>query len=396
MEAAARVSTLSSVASNALQSFLAEPAIADPPSRVWRDWVLAAAILIGSVLEAVFRTDVPRTGLALIVSALVAASVMWRRTHRLPAMIVSFGSIAVLSIVVRVVDGGVAGYYSMAFVLLVPYALFRWGSGREAAWGVPLLLMMWIVGITTDPGTLGEAVGGLIVVLAAPVIGIEVRQLRASRLRKIDQARVAERELLARELHDTVAHHVSAIAIQAQAGRAVAATDPGAAVQALAVIEDAASRTLAEMRTMVAALRHDGDRAETAPPRGVADIHRLGGLSGLGPLVDVRLTGDLRDLPPSLDAALYRIAQESITNASRHAVGATRIDVRVVGEPDGVRLTVSDDGRSTTVLGGAGDGFGLVGMSERVKLLGGSVTAGRAGSRGWVVDAALPRDRARS
>ncbi len=382
------------MAPNSLQSFLAEPAVADPPARVWRDWVIAAAIVIGSALEAVFRTDVPWKIPTLVVSVLVAASVMWRRTHRLPMMLLAFGSIDALSIAVRMADVGVFGYYSMAFLLVIPYALFRWGSGREAAWGVLIMLVGWIVGITTDPGPISEAIGGLIVLTIPPVIGIQVRQFYSSRLQAIDQARLAERELLARELHDTVAHHVSAIAIQAQAGRAVADTNPGAALEALAVIEDAASRTLAEMRTMVSALRHDGEQAVTTPQRGVADIERLSGLAAGGPPVDVQLTGDLRDLSPSLDAALYRIAQESITNASRHAVGATRIDVRVVGEPDGVRLTVSDDGRGASVLGDSGDGFGLVGMTERAKLLGGSVTAGRSGSRGWVVDAVLPRDRA--
>ena len=398
MERSVRFRTLSIVALrpiSLLRSLLAVPAVADPPRRVWRDWALVAAIVIGSAIEMATRDDVPYEVVTLAVSVLLAAAVMWRRTHRLPAMLVAFGSIAVLSIAVRVIDGGVAGYYSMAFVLVVPYALFRWGSGREAAWGIPIMLGGWLVGITTDPGTLGEAIGGLIVLVIPPLIAVEVRQLRQARLRAIDDVRVAERELLARELHDTVAHHVSAIVIQAQAGRAVAPTDPGAAVEALAVIEDAAARTLGEMRTMVAALRDENERAATAPQRGVADIARLGdALSGRTP-VDITMTGDLDELPPSLDAALYRIAQESITNATRHAVGATRIDVRVSGEPDAVHLTVSDDGRGT--LSADGDsGFGLIGMAERAKLLGGSVTAGRSGSHGWTVEAQLPRVRSAS
>ncbi len=384
------------MAANLLQSLIATPAVDDPPVRVWRDWVVAAAIVIGSVIEAIVRTDVPWEIPTLLISAAIATGVLRRRTHPLQAMVLTFGLLSSLSVIVWIANGGVAGFYSMAFVLVVPYALFRWGSGRDAALGVPLMVLAWVVGVTTDPGTLGDAVGGLVVLAISAIVGVEVRQLRSSRLRAIDRARLSERELLARELHDTVAHHVSAIAIQAQAGRAVAATDPDAAVESLAVIEDAASRTLAEMRTMVAALRRDGEQADTAPQRGVADIERLQGLSASGPPVDVRLSGDLRDLSPSLDAALYRIAQESITNASRHAVGATRIDVRVVGEPDGVRLTVSDDGNSSPALVDLGDGFGLVGMAERAKLLGGSVTAGRTGAHGWVVDAALPRERAAS
>ncbi len=388
--------TLSIVAVNPLQSLLAEPAVENPPVRVWRDWAVAAAIVAGSAIEAVFRTDVPWKIPALVVSVIVAMSVLRRRTQPLTMLIAAFASVQLLSIVVRVVDGGVAGFYSMAFLLVNAYAVFRWGSGRQVVASIPILLAAWLVGITTDPGTLGEAIGGLVVLTIAPIIGFQVRQFKQSRVRALDQARLAERELLARELHDTVAHHVSAIAIQAQAGRAIAGTQPQAAVDVLAVIEEAASRTLAEMRAMVGALRHDGDDADLTPQRGVADIGRLAGSLAIGPALDVRLSGDLGDLRPSIDTALYRIAQESITNASRHAVGATRIDVSVIGEPDCVRLTVTDDGGGTASGVESAVGFGLVGMAERVKLLGGSISAGRAGNAGWVVDAVLPRERSAS
>ena len=106
-------------------------------------------------------------------------------------------------------------------------------------------------------------------------LGAAMRYRTRSRLRESDQVRLREREQLARELHDTVAHHVSAIAIRAQAGRTVAASRPDAAVDALEVIEEAASRTLAELRALVGALR-DGEEADLAPQRGVADIARLG------------------------------------------------------------------------------------------------------------------------
>jgi signal transduction histidine kinase len=113
-----------------------------------------------------------------------------------------------------------------------------------------------------------------------------VRYRASSRLREIDQVKLRERQQLARELHDTVAHHVSAIAIQAQAGRTVAADRPDAALRALETIEEAASRTLAEMRSMVGVLR-DGDEPERAPQPGVADIERLAREGGHGPRVDV-------------------------------------------------------------------------------------------------------------
>jgi signal transduction histidine kinase len=182
---------------------------------------------------------------------------------------------------------------------------------------------------------------------------------------------------------------VSAIAIRAQAGRTLAVSRPGAAVEALEVIEDAASRTLAELRAIVGALR-DGDEPDRTPQRGVADIARLAATTD-GPRVDVELSGDLDALRPMVGAAIYRIAQESITNAVRHARQATLIAVRVTGEDDCVRLVVRDDGEATA---GAAAGYGLAGMTERAALLGGTLEAGPSSGRGWTVTAVLPRNGA--
>jgi signal transduction histidine kinase len=154
------------------------------------------------------------------------------------------------------------------------------------------------------------------------------------------------------------------------------------------VVEEQASRTLEEMRSMVGALR-DGDHADLSPPQGVHDIERLARSDGPGPRVRVQLNGSLRDLRPSLDAALYRLAQEAITNARRHAEHATHVTVRVVADDECVHLSVDDDGhpghsRPTP-------GFGLAGMAERAKLLGGTFSAGRQPDGGWNVTAVLPR-----
>ena len=176
----------------------------------------------------------------------------------------------------------------------------------------------------------------------------------------------------------------------AQAGRTVASTDPDTAVRVLQVIEEEASRTLTEMRIMVGALR-DGETAELAPQRGVADITKLARATGDSPLIAVRLTGGLDDIRPSVGAAVYRMAQESITNAVRHARHATRIEVLVTGDDDAIRLTVQDDGDPNPSAAGS-IGYGLVGMSERAKLLGGTLQAGPSDGRGWTITAVLPRD----
>ncbi len=170
----------------------------------------------------------------------------------------------------------------MAMVLVLPYALVRWASGRDIAIGAVIMFATWAIGITTDPGTIGEAIGGLTVLLLPAAIGGMVRYRGTSRSRELEEVKLREREQLARELHDTVAHHVSAIVIQAQAGRTLAATRPETAVDVLAVIEDEASRTLDEMRGMVGALRRDTD-AELTPQQGIADIARL---AAIGSAID--------------------------------------------------------------------------------------------------------------
>jgi signal transduction histidine kinase len=206
------------------------------------------------------------------------------------------------------------------------------------------------------------------------------------------EVKLREREQLARELHDTVAHHVSAIAIQAQAGQAVAASRPAAALEALAIIEREASRTLTEMRTMVGALRA-GDEAALAPQPVSSDIDRLA-VSTTLPVI-VERSGDLADLNPLVDRALFRLAQESITNATRHARHATSVTVRLQGESDRVLLSVTDDG-DARAFEPLHHGFGLVGMTERANLLGGTLHAGPDPRRGWSDHAVLPKSGASS
>jgi signal transduction histidine kinase len=280
---------------------------------------------------------------------------------------------------------------STAAALVLSYALLRWGSGREVALGLGMILVWLAVTHLADPTSPDEVVAGYGFFLFAGALGASIRFHASARLRDVEQARLRLRNELARELHDTVGHHVSAIAIQAQAGRAMAASHPDRALAVLETIEDAASRTLEEMRAMVGVLREEG-KADLSPRPGLADIERLARDVGGRPRVDVHLSGDLDDLSPSVGAGLYRIAQEAVTNAMRHACNATRVTVEVSGEADRVRLRVRDDGDGAPA-GVVAPGFGLLGMSERTSLLGGDVQAGPTPGGGWTVDATLPRAR---
>ena len=378
------------MASNAVRSIWAEPRAPHPPARVWRDWVLVAVLVATAILEASFRQDVIWRPVALVLAVALVFPLLWRRTHPLAAVALTFGTIIAVSVAALFGADGPVGLDTAVYVLLFPYALFRWGSGREAVIGLGIILVAYVLGIASDDVSgVGEAVFAWLFLMFPAALGAAVRYQATSRLRELDQVKLREREQLARELHDTVAHHVSAIAIRAQAGRVVAASDPDAAVDALHVIEEEASRTLAELRGMVGVLRED-EEADLAPQRGLADLEGLAHRVGDRPRVEVHLSGDLDDLGPSVEAAIYRIAQESITNAVRHARRATRISVGVAGDDDCVRLTVRDDGDASSA-GRVSAGYGLVGMTERATLLGGTLEAGPSPDSGWTVNAVLPR-----
>ena len=373
---------------DAARSLWAEPRAPDPPARVWRDWALVVGLVPVAVLEGVLADELVWRAASVVIALALVPTLLWRRTHPLAVVVAAFGTFAVVDIVSLAAGVDWRGLNTNVFSVLLVYALYRWGSGREATLGALVLLVPLLLS-ATDPQPISDLFLGGVFLLLVAAIGVAVRYRDKEHHRGMDQVKLLEREQLARELHDTVAHHVSAIAIRAQAGRVVAASDPAAALDALAVIEEEASRTLAEMRAMVGALRQ-GEEPDLAPQRGVADIERLV-TGGAGPRVDVELSGDLDGLRPSVDATLYRLAQESITNARRHARHATRIEVTVHGDEDCVRLTVGDDGDAGAFDPRSSSGFGLLGMAERAKLLGGTLEAGPSRNRGWTVQALLPR-----
>ncbi|MDX6743934.1 sensor histidine kinase [Actinocorallia sp. A-T 12471] len=376
------------MATNALRSLWAEPRPARPSDRRARDRALVAVLICSSVLEAVLREDLAPFPLALVAVLAVVVPLPWRRTHPLVVSVVAFGTVTLVDLV-RVLTGTHGTLpSSVAATLLITYALFRWGSGREAVSGLGVILLWLAVTYVAETGSVTEMAAGYAFFLCAAALGAAIRYRTKIRVRDIDQAKARERELLARELHDTVAHHVSGIAIQAQAGRAVAAAHPERAVEALAVIEDAATRTLTELRAIVGVLRSAQD-TEFTPRPGVAEVARLATDGQTRPRVEVTLSGELDGLSPAVGAALYRLAQESVTNARRHARHATRVTVAVTGDADRVRLTIDDDGSAAG--GRAPAGYGLIGMRERAALLGGTFHAGPAAARGWRVEAVLPR-----
>lgn len=306
-----------------------------------------------------------------------------RRTHPLVPPVV-FATVTTLLAVTGAVSGSYPSDLDAGIVaLVIPFSLARWASGRDAVLGLALFLLVACSALVAQELSAGDRVGGAAVVITSVALGAAFRSRALLQTRQLDDVRQLERERLARDLHDTVAHHLTAIAITAQAGLAVSESRPEAAREALQRIDDEATRTLAETRKVLRMLRTSDEAAERP----------LDDLAGLavndGPLrVEVHLDDHL-ELSPTVAAAVQRIATEAVANARRHAVGATLVRVAVTAQHDLVEVTVTDDGHAGA---SGGDGFGIIGMAERAELVGGSLTAGPAMGGGWTVSALLPTE----
>ena len=369
------------------RSIWREPRPADAPPIGRLDWLLVGVVAAAALAEGIARPGLAWQPLVTVLALALTPALLWRRGHPLMAALAGWGVAGLLSVLQLTAHAGDLGLYSTMAVLILLYSLVRWGSGREMVLGTAFVTVVVALGMYVSSAGLADAFGGCVLLLLFVALAAVFRYRADLWHRQQREVRNQERVALARELHDTVAHHVSAIAVQAQAGGVVAGIQPEKAAEFLAVIESEASRTLAEMRSMVRVLREE-EAVAYSPPPGVADLPALARADAT-PTVEVSLDGSLTRLARPVDTALYRLAQESLTNAVRHARSATRVGIDVRREGDAVRLRVSDDGQ--TEPGPAPEpGFGLLGMAERAQLLGGSFSAGPRPEGGWLVEAVLP------
>ncbi|WP_242911281.1 sensor histidine kinase [Actinomadura terrae] len=258
---------------------------------------------------------------------------------------------------------------------LVPAVLF----------GMPSWFGMILAGLVVLALTFGDAVGGR--------HSAEEELRRREEQHREDLARQAvleERARIARELHDVVAHHMSVIAMQAEAAPYKIPDLPDAARQTFGIVRDAAREALTETRRVVGLLRSDDDGAERAPQPGLDRLDDLVSTSRrYGLSVATVITGVPRPLDAGVDLSAYRIVQESLSNAARYAPGS-RVHVEVRYGSDTLTVRVTDDGARSTPEESHGGGHGLVGMRERVTMLGGTLSAGPRETAGWEVVAELP------
>jgi signal transduction histidine kinase len=264
------------------------------------------------------------------------------------------------------------------------------------ALGVVLLTARWVDGIGNVASNViifGTVwlIGDNLQTRRAYVASLQERAERAeeNRLAEAKRAAAEERSRIARELHDVVAHSMSVMVVQAGAARRVLDTEPAQAADALQAIESTGRDALAEMRRLLGVLRQDDSRASLAPQPS---------LDGLPPLVDqfreaglpvsYTVDGPERPLPAGVELSAYRIVQEALTNALKHAGPVGSVAVAVHYTDDAVQIEVVDDGRGATTNGDGG--HGLLGMRERVDVCGGELTTGPRAGGGYRVRARLP------
>jgi signal transduction histidine kinase len=221
--------------------------------------------------------------------------------------------------------------------------------------------------------------------------------LERERDEKARRAVEAERQRIARELHDVIAHNVSVMVVQAGAGRRIAEERPQETVELLRSIEATGRQALGEMRRLLGVLRQERvSEGEREPQPGMDGLARLlDQVRDAGLPVELAVEGRPRRLAPGVDLSAYRIVQEALTNTLKHA-GPAAAQVRVCYTDDVLEIRVKDDGRGSSLESGNGrsPGQGLVGMRERVALFGGELKAGPKTGGGYEVVATLPIDPA--
>jgi signal transduction histidine kinase len=416
---------------------LAARVAALPPRRQERiqDLVVALALAAVNVVSLLpYRAQLHPLWLALVLVAAQGIPLIWRRAWPIPVIIV----IAAARIAYDRIGFGFAPFPlgpAIAFYTVIDRsaAVWRWITVVLSAVGITISL--------TSPGSRSEpyeAIFQAMIFIAAWAAGtlsrakrtsLAAAQSRAERAeaeldRVVSREAAAERARIARELHDVVAHHVSLMAVQAEAATSLLPDKPAQARRSVEIIGDTARLALTELRRLLGVLRGPSERLETAPS---ASLDEIGGVleqvRGAGLPVDFEVVGTPGPLAPGVDLTAYRIVQEALTNTIRHA-HADRAAVTLSYEPGYITVCVADsgprrDGRpgdgppgegpagdepgldgpgrngngNAAVKPGsplAGSGFGLAGIAERVASCGGNLTVGPTSAGGFAVTARLP------
>jgi signal transduction histidine kinase len=369
------------------------------------DALLAAAVTVMVLVDLASPTDavgVRRTdALAVLLSLLQTLPLAFRRRAPLPTFILTLvGVCTYYSLGYEVTDGTLATFVGV-------YTVAAHEDRVKSLVGLGLLAvgMTWYWLARAEPfdpttpvwigilGLLSWGLGEYVRARRAYTAEVEALAERLDQARALEarQAAWQERARLARELHDVIGHTVNVMVIQAGAGRRTLDSDRGLAERAFQTIESTGREALEELDRVLGILRTEEDEPELPPQPGLEQLHALAGrFEDAGLPVELTLEGDEVPLPRSLDQSAYRIIQEALTNALRHA-GGTVAHVAVRFRTDRLELEVANDGRNNQrPRDHTGGGRGLIGIRERVALFGGELEAGPRAGGGFVVRCRFP------
>ncbi|MGI9607810.1 MAG: sensor histidine kinase [Acidimicrobiales bacterium] len=371
------------------------------------DAVLAVAITVAMLVGTTFGEfpdDRPVDVWGLLLIAIAGAAVFFRRTHSIPALVTA----TALGFAYWILDYPNAGAAGAILVLLYSAALYT--PDRVVAMRVLIgftvaIVIVLVAGYLSpdeDEVTLGLIVLNMIMFQLAWLAGDSVRNRRtqiASLHEQVEMAETAqaeqtaravddERNRIARELHDVVAHSMSVIVVQAEGAARMVGRNDDAVRTALAAIEQASRVNLNDIRGIVGILREDVDLAPAPELRMVDTLVDHCAEAGL--VVSLAVVGERRPLPAMIELSGYRIVQESLTNTLKHAGPQARASVTIDYRADEVEIAVIDDGRGAAANMTSTPGHGLLGMRERVEAFGGELRTGPRSGGGYEVTATLP------
>ncbi len=368
------------------------PRLALPPLV---DLALAGAFVVLTLVEGLVAEPSARSPVGLVAVALSLAALAWRR--QFPLVVAALVLAAIL-----VTDP--EGEFSVLLALvLVAFTVGSETDPPRSHVGLAIVVVPFVAALASEGLQPSDLAAALVFLVGPWAVGTLLRQRTSRTLEAVARAEAAERDReleaaeaaaaertrIARELHDIVSHSISVVTIQTQAVRRRLRPEQEREAADLAAVEATAREALAEMRRLFGVLRGSAEGASLTPQPGLADAARqVERARATGLEVALRVDGAAYPLPPGVDLAAYRILQEGLTNALRHA-DATRVDVLVRYGPGGLDLAVEDDGRGGHD-GDDGCGHGLVGVRERVALYHGRVSAGPGPGGGFRLRAWLP------
>jgi signal transduction histidine kinase len=355
--------------------------------------VLALAALLQLTLFTAGDGELAGSMVINLLATLPIALMRWRRLLVAAWVVTLATCFALVDVMTSLTLAALVAQLTIAYVVATR-------RRRRASALLTLALLVGVISVPPGDNARVTAVLVLVLVVAAQALGDARRQGRQA-IAERDETRRAmadtlrghaameERARIARELHDVVAHHVSMVAVQAETARLTTPGMPPQGQERLAAIGDTARDALTEMRRLLGVLRSDapGD-AERAPQPGLDRLAELlDDARNAGTSVRLVVHGHVVVLPPGIDLTAYRIVQEALTNARRHAPGAA-VEVEVAFGDDVLQVRVRDEGPGSADADP--DGHGLLGMRERAAMVGGTLRAGTAPGGGFVVEADLP------